>query len=70
MKANSQHAQNCAKTIKEYWLSRGFAGIKTWVYATPCGNETNDREPRYNIRSNLGPNGYPPRDEVLSEAAE
>jgi hypothetical protein len=43
------------ETILTYWQNRGFHGIRVERYRHP------DFPALWFIRSNIGPNGYPPR---------
>jgi hypothetical protein len=61
-------AEQLAGMIRTYWLASGYAGIETWVVPI-FGKETDKPAPReWMPRSNIGPNGFPPR-EVLSTSS-
>jgi hypothetical protein len=51
-------AQRDADQIRQYWYAQGYLGIKTEVIYTPGGRRF---APLWGVRSNIGPNGYPPR---------
>lgn len=46
-----------ASQIEAYWRGLGFAGIHVERYVLPGTEDT------YGLRSNIGPDGYPPRSE-------
>jgi hypothetical protein len=46
-------ANKLSRAIEAYWRKSGFNGIATQVVMAP-GNI-------FNIQSNIGPTGYPPR---------
>lgn len=48
-----------AKAIETHWRERGFAGIVAERYLIDGSREN------YGVRSNIGPDGYPPRVEVV-----
>lgn len=58
-----------ARSIEEYWHSRGFPGIRVRFYRRPTG--ASGAPAGYDIRTNLGPDGYPPggrlRDGIVRE---
>jgi hypothetical protein len=47
-----------ADDIKAYWINEGYYGIKTEVIHTPANGK---HSPAWGVRSNIGPNGFPPR---------
>ena len=48
--------------IHDYWIRRGFLGIKVWMEKVSGESQgLNNRTSVYIIRSNIGPDGYPPR---------
>lgn len=54
-------AEEQAQMIREYWIERGFLGIEVRLEFHPCRA---DRGPSYNVKTNIGPNGYPPKERV------
>jgi hypothetical protein len=58
------NARKLAKRIEQYWRKQGYAGIKTHIVEHITDETTRERWDRhtiYCIRSNIGPDGYPPR---------
>lgn len=51
---SSYGAGRLAKHIEDYWRARGYAGIVAERYEIGVGEA-------WGVRSNIGPNGYPPR---------
>lgn len=43
-----------ARRIRDHWESRGYVGIRTQVF------ELANAPGHYGVRSNIGPNGFPP----------
>lgn len=49
-------AKYLANMIESYWTQRGYPRIAATTYPIP-------NEPGlYGVRTNIGPNGFPPRD--------
>ena len=60
---SSQHgAEQIAARIKEYWRARGYAGIAASISRRNTGSRTADQRYVWEVRSNIGPNGYPPQE--------
>ena len=59
----AHHATRCADTIRNYWLARGYAGIRVWVEAQGRPGRS---ELLHIIKSNIGLQGFPPK--VAGEA--
>lgn len=51
-------AAHLARTIRRHWKLRGYRGID--VRIEPVRGEGED-DCRYQVRTNIGPDGYPPR---------
>jgi hypothetical protein len=51
-------AEHDAAAIYDYWISRGYLGIRVEIIHTQA---TNKHAPSWGVRSNIGPTGYPPR---------
>lgn len=47
-----------AEAIKAYWIDQGYFGIHTEIVYTPACSK---HVPAWGVRSNIGPNGFPPR---------
>ncbi|MDW3204594.1 MAG: hypothetical protein R8L07_03545 [Alphaproteobacteria bacterium] len=47
-----------AAAIEDYWRSRGYPGIRVRYYRRPTG--AGGAPAGYDLRTNLGPDGYPP----------
>ena len=58
-------AAQMAQKIRHYWIGRGYLGIKTWIeplaFVGPDVNGDKIGDKCKVIRSNIGPNGFPPR---------
>ena len=55
-------AERAADRIREFWYEQGYLGIETEVIYSPGGFKNGKWfQPAWGIRSNIGPNGYPPR---------
>lgn len=55
-------AQALARQIEEHWLNAGYPKISTTLDRIMLSRDTKwTREPLYQIRSNIGAKGYPPR---------
>lgn len=48
-------AQYLANLIESYWTSRGYPQIVATAYPIP------DMPGLHGVRTNIGPNGFPPR---------
>lgn len=55
------NARALQSRIERYWRARGYLGIKTWLEAGPGLTDNNTEKLMYFVRSNIGPNGFPPR---------
>ena len=55
-------AYQMARRLESYWHKRGYGGILTRVVATPAErNELGNNIPVFAIRSNIGRDGFPPK---------
>lgn len=54
-------ARKAASTIKNYWLKAGYKGIITQVVPKPFRDKDDMDDTTYEIMSNIGPNGFPPK---------
>lgn len=52
-------ANHLAETIKLFWRKLGYHGIQTRVVYTPA--EGKQQLGCYAVRSNIGPDGFPPK---------
>lgn len=50
-----------AASITSYWRGRGYPSIKAWIEPTSFEDPSLYPEQTYTIKSNIGPNGFPPR---------
>lgn len=70
--SSEEGAAKLAKTISDYWLKRGYGGIKTWVEKVASPIKAPSGRPAahtiYVIESNIGPDGYPPRQGIAMAA--
>ena len=57
-----ENERNLATKIYEYWMERGFAGIKPEIRRVEELTLTGGKVTYSAVRSNIGPNGYPPRE--------
>lgn len=56
---STEHAAiQLANRIECYWKAKGYAGIKAWVTNVIASNQ---RTRFFNVRTNIGPNGFPPK---------
>lgn len=57
-------ARMLAHQIEDYWRCRGFVGIKTQVIDEGARQNTHTCGGHivWGVRSNIGPDGYPPRE--------
>jgi hypothetical protein len=55
---SNEGAAHLAKTIRRHWMLRGYKGIE--VRIEPVRGDV-DEDFHYQVRTNIGPNGYPPR---------
>jgi hypothetical protein len=54
-------AEILVEQIVSYWRSRGYHGIDVRAYKFIDRNDKGQESLCYGIRSNIRPNGYPPR---------
>lgn len=59
-------AYQLARRIEHYWRDKGYLGIRAWV--TERMGQGKHYGAFYDVRSNIGPMGYPPR-RVMQDAA-
>jgi hypothetical protein len=57
------YAKGLALDIENWWLSRGYHGIRAWTVAQAMPIGKGEVEELYFVRSNIGADGYPPRSE-------
>jgi hypothetical protein len=57
-----------AKKISAYWKARGYSGIETWVEPVWAVRPEDQEGRPYQVRSNIGPSGFPPRKSELAAA--
>jgi hypothetical protein len=59
----AQGANALAARIREFWQARGYHGIETRVVSVDrCRSQSRPEvEIIYCVRSNIGPNGFPPK---------
>lgn len=57
------NAERLARRIEAFWKSKGFHGARAWAEPHTVDQEfcgRGERREVFLIRSNIGPNGYPP----------
>jgi|TARA_R100000501_G_C2582349_1_gene85150 hypothetical protein len=59
--SSKQGAEQIAARIKEYWRARGYTGLTTHLSCVNTRSKTIDHRWIWQVRSNIGPTGYPPR---------
>jgi hypothetical protein len=56
----NEGAAHLARTIRRHWRLRGYHGIEVWLEPIRGEGEQAD-DYLYQVRTNIGPDGYPPR---------
>lgn len=63
-------AEQLARRIREYWYEQGYYGIQTTVfYSEGTWKKGRYHVASWGVRSNIGPNGFPPKQNLIHAAA-
>ena len=62
-KFTKHEASTQANLLEAYWLRQGYRGIRVWLERR---KDTDDAAEGWEIRSNIGPHGYPPKEQVAA----
>ncbi len=57
----NEGAAHLARTIRRHWRLRGYRGIEVRIEPVR-GEGLEGDDYHYQVRTNIGPNGYPPRE--------